>query len=181
MPKRNARKILRGFTFFEVILYLGLFAALAPALFQFFWNVLDLGNKDYASRRVFSDARLATERIDYFIRNAESIDTDNSVFDNANGKLVLNKFGGSGTLTLAIEDNKIMVAETGQPAAALNGPDSRVTGFTLTRYGDRATASEYVDFTLTLQSAQYDTARAPYQAATTLRAGAFLRNSGTSL
>ena len=176
------RKTLRGFSFVEVILYLGLFSVMATALFAFSWNVLDLGVKDRASRQVFSGARFITERINYFIRNASGIDADASVFNNADGKLVLKVLGSSDTVTITLQNGNVVLIETGQPATVLNGSDTKAGSLTFLNYGSPADGSEYIDFALTLESVKNDTeARSPYQATTTLQSGAFIRNDGTSL
>lgn len=178
---RKMRKTLRGFSFFEVILYLGLFSVMATALLQFSWNVLDLGTKDRTGRQVFSDARFVTQRIGYFIRNASGIDTGASIFDDADGKLVLRVLGSSDTVTIELQNGDVILTETGQPGVALNGDDTQAESLTFLDYGTEADGSEYVDLTLVLESAGNDTADSPYQAATTLRSGAFIRNSGTGL
>lgn len=179
MPdKKIVQKTLRGFSFFEVILYLGLFSVMATALLQFSWDVFDVGIKDRTGRRVFSDARFVTERINYFIRNAGGIDTVTSVWNDPNGKLVLNKLGSSDTVTIDIQNGDVVLTETGQPAVVLNGNDTIVESLTFLDYGTRADRSEYVDFTLSLESAKNDAARSPYQATTTIESGAFIRNSG---
>jgi hypothetical protein len=136
------------------------------------------GYQGRVSRHVFSDARFVTERIDYFIRNAGSINTGASVWNDANGKLVLNKLGSSDIVTIDIQNGAVVLTETGRPAVVLNGADSKVESLTFLNYGTRADRSEYVDFTLVLESAGNDTADSPYQATTTIRSGAFIRNSG---
>lgn len=181
MKKAKQTKTLRGFTFFEVIIYLGLFSLLATALFQFAWNVFDLEMKDRTSRRVFSDARFVSERVNYFIRNAGGVDAGASVFENTNGKLVLNVLDSSDTITIEIQNGNVVLAETGQAAVNLNSNDTKATGLTFTRYGSEAEGSEYIDFTLALESEQNDTARSPYQSETEIQSGAYIRNSATGL
>lgn len=177
----KTRKTLRGFSFFEVILYLGLFSLMATALFQFSWNVFDLGIKDRASRRVFFDARFIAERVNYFIRNSASVDADASVFENAHSRLVLNALDSSDTVTMEIQNGNVVLTETGEPAVVLNSADTQVVNLTFLKYGAEADGSEYIDFTLTLESAGNDSARSPYQATTTLQSGAYIRNSETGL
>lgn len=177
----KTRKTLRGFSFFEVILYLGLFSLMATALFQFSWNVFDLEAKDRTSRRVFSDARFIAERVNYFIRNSGGVDANASVFENANGKLVLNVLDSSDTITVEVQNGNVVLTETGEPAVVLNNADTRVENLTFLKYGEAGDGSEYVDFTLTLESVGNDTARSPYQATTTLQSGAYIRNSTAGL
>lgn len=172
------KKTLRGFSFFEVILYVGLFALMATALFQFSWNVFDIGTKERTGRRLFSDARFVTERINFFIRNASGIDATTSVWNDPNGKLVLNQLGSSDTVTIEVGNGEIILTESGQGPVTLHGSDTQVVGLTFLSYGSRDDGSEYVGFTLSLESVKNNSADSPYQATTIIQSGAFIRNSG---
>lgn len=176
------KKKLRGFSFFEVILYLALFSAMAMALLQFSWNVLDLGTKDQTARRVFSDARFVTERVKALARSAESIDTNASFFDVSNGKLVVKKIGSSDTMTIDIQNGNVVLTETGNPGVVLNSSDSKVGSLSFSEYGSRGEASEYISFTLVLKSAKNDSeVSSLYKTSTTIEGGVFIRNSGVGL
>jgi hypothetical protein len=177
----KTRKTLRGFSFFEVIIYLGLFSMMATALFQFSWDVFDLGTKDRTSRRVLADARFVTERVNYFIRNAGGVDTNASVFGDANGKLVLNVLDSGNTVTIELQNGNIVLTETGQVAVNLNSNDTKTASLAFIKYGSSEDGSEYIDFTFALESAQNNSSRSPYQAATTLQSGAYIRNSEAGL
>lgn len=171
------QKTLRGFGFFETILYLALFSLMATALLNFSWDVLDLGTKERSSRSVFSDARFASERINYFIRHSAGIDTGNSVFGSNSGKLVLNTLGDSGdTVTIDIQSGNLVLSETGRTDVVLNSPLTQVEGLEFHRYGTVEDGSEYVDFTLTLQSVNYEESVSSQQARTSVQGGAFIRN-----
>lgn len=176
------KKKLRGFSFFEVVLYLALFSAMATALLQFSWNVIDLGVKDRTARQVFSDARFIAERIDFFIRNAESIDTNASLLDASNGKLVLKKIGSSDTVTIDIQNGDVTLTETGTPGVILHSSDSKAESLLFSEYGSRSEGSEYVHFVLALKSTKNDdTISSQYKTSTTIKGGAFIRNSGVGL
>lgn len=176
---RNTRP---GFSFFETILYLALFSLLAVGLFHFSFDVLDLGTKDRTSRHVFSDARFVAERMKYFIRNASGIDENASILDDANGKIVLEQVGSSDTVTISIDDGVVALTQANHPGASLSSPDSRVQSLTFQKYGTDTDGSEYVGFVLVLESAGNDTtAPSAYEATTTLRGGASIRNSGIGL
>ncbi|MEI8097144.1 MAG: type II secretion system protein [Candidatus Moraniibacteriota bacterium] len=176
------KKKLRGFSLFEVILYLGLFSMMATALLQFSWNVLDLGTKDRTARQVFSDARFITERLNSFVRSAESIDTGASTWNDPNGKLVLDALGSSDTRTITIQNGNIILAETGNPDVILNSLDSKVESLTFSKYGSRDETSEYVEFVFIMKSAKNDESpSSQYKTMTTINGGAFIRNSGVGL
>lgn len=176
------RRALRGFSFFETILYLALFSLLAVGLFRFSFDVLDLGTKDRTSRQVFSDARFVADRIRYFIRNASGIDTDASVWDDSDGRIVLGEVGSSDTMTISTSNGRVMLTETGQSEVALHSSASKVRSLTFQKYGSQTDGSEYIGFVLVLESGASDTIPpAEYGAITTLQGGASIRNSGVGL
>ena len=172
------KKNLKGFTLFEVILYLAIFFLMAVALLNFSWDMLDLGTKDRTLRTTVSDARFISERLTSLIRTSSGVDDGASVLDDDNGRLVLKKLGSSDTVTIDIQNGLVTVTETGQPAVALHSADTEVPILRFQKYGSAADGSEYAGFSLALQSVGTGTARAPYEAMTTLRGGAFLRNNG---
>lgn len=173
------RKTLKAFSFFEVILYLGLFSLLATALLTFSWDVLDLSDKNETGQYVFSDARFVSERLGTLVRKASGIDTEASVLDDSNGKLVLNQIGSSDTVTVELVSGRVMLTESGSEAVALHSLSTQVASLTFQKYGTSEDGSEYVGYTLVFEAAKNDeNAPSRYQAATTLESGAFIRNSG---
>lgn len=176
------RRTRSGFSFFETILYLALFSLLAVTLFRFSFDAFGLGIKDRISRHVFSDARFVTSRMNSILRNAAGIDTGGSVWNDPDGKVVLEQVGSSDTVTISIENGRVTLTETGHPGVTLHSSESKVRELTFQKYGSREDGSEYVGFVLKLESAANDTAApAEYGVITTLRGGAFIRNSGIGL
>lgn len=169
---------LRGFTFFEVILYLGIFSLMATALLNFSWDMIDLGTKDRTYRGVVSDGRFVSERLENIMRSSAGIDADASVFDDANGRLVLLRLETSDTVTIDLQDGRVTLTETGRSPVALHSAETRAASLVFQKYGLADDGSEYAGFMLTLESAGYGTTRAPYDATTTIRSGAFIRNNG---
>jgi len=163
-------------------LYLGLFSLLATALLHFSWNVLDLGVKERTSRQVLSDARFLSERMTFFIRNAESLDESASAFDTASGKLVLKKMNSSDTQSIDIQNGMLMLTETGSSSLALHSNDSKVESLVFSHYGSQSDHSEYVSFVLTLASARNsEISPSQYQGTIVVHGGAFIRNSRNGL
>jgi hypothetical protein len=118
----------------------------------------------------------------YLIRNASGIDTGASVWNDGDGKIVLEEVGSSDTMTISISNGRVMLTETGQSGVALHSAESKVRSLTFQKYGSQSDGSEYVGFELVLESASSDTALpAEYGATTTLQGGASLRNSGIGL
>jgi type II secretory pathway pseudopilin PulG len=172
------KMILRGFTLFETILYLAIFSILSMALLAFSWNMSDLETKEQVSRQVFSDTRFVTERLTYLIRSASSVDTGASVFDDADGQLVLEYPGTSDTTTIDIRSGRVTLIETGSDPVTLHASSDVVSELRFEHDGSSSDGSEYVGFIITLQSEQLASgqSRAPYEASTTMHSGAFLRN-----
>lgn len=176
------KRMLRGFSLIEVILYLGLFSVMATALFYFSWNVLELGTKDQISREVLADARILSERMSFFIRNAEGIDEGLSSFDTADGELVLRKMGSSDTIRIDVQNGGVFLTETGNPSVALHSSLSKVENISFSKYGSPADHSEYISFIIALSSAKSGSQTpSQYQKAMIVKGGAFIRNSGTGL
>ncbi len=173
-----AMKTLKGFTFFEVILYLGIFSLMAVMLFDFSWNMLDMGTKERSARQTFSEARMTVERIRYEIRRASGIDAGASVFDDDDGKLVLERLGSSDTVTIEIENGVVTLTETGQSAVALHSAETVASALRFTEYGSATDKSEYAQFTLTLEAFLAGSPDWPRDTRTELRSGAHIRHSG---
>lgn len=169
-------KTLRAFSFFEVLIYMGIFSLIATGLLAFAWDVLHLSEQDRAARQVYSEARVTSERLKYLIRNSAGIDVPASRMSDADGKLVLNQLGSSGTLTIDLDGGRIRLSESGQGEVKLTSANVRVTDLTFLDYGSAADASEFVSFSLTLESPSET--RPTAAAATTIESGAFIRNSG---
>jgi hypothetical protein len=167
---------MKGFTLFETLLYLGIFAILSFGLLAFTWNISDLGIKENVSRQASSDARFVVMRLETLIRESASVDEGSSVFDDANGRLVLGQPGSSDTVTISLSGGRVTLMGTGMDPVVLHASATAVSELRFEHAGSAADGSEYVGFTLVMRSAQYGETRAPYNAATTLRSGAFLRN-----
>lgn len=174
------KKVYKGFSLLETILYLGIFSVMATALLQLSWDILDLGAKDRVSRRVFSDARFMTERINFFIRNAEGIDTGSSSL--GDGKLVLTQPGTSDTVTLEVQNEQLVLTETGNASVVMTGSDARIQSLVFLESGSDTDGSHYVGYTIIVGSKRYDQdVRASYKMTTTLQSGALIRNAQTGL
>lgn len=170
------KKPLRGFTFVEVILYIGLFALLGTALFTFAWDMLRLSHEGNTERLVTEEARFALERMKYSIRGATGIDGDNSIFESADGKLVLDLPGTSDTVTFERESGQLTMQVSGQDKVALHSQDLRVTTLRFERFTGSDQSPEYIDIQATFETAV--TAPSEYVSTLTVETGASLRNLG---
>lgn len=76
----KGKKNLRAFTLIEVLLYVGIAGIVLASLVGFGWNMIGIGVKSGAHADVVSNARLASEKLSFFIREATDIDVANSNF-----------------------------------------------------------------------------------------------------
>lgn len=173
------RTSLKGFSYFEVILYLGLFSLLATTVLTFSWNVLDLADKQHTDESLFSDARFLSEKLNTLIRSSSGIDTDASLLNDEQGKLVLSQLNSSDTVTIEIINNQVVLTPSGSETVTLHTSASKIKSLLFQKYGTLEDKSEYIGYTLVLDTVQTDT-NSPfrYQTSTTLESGAYIRNSG---
>jgi hypothetical protein len=173
------RTSLKGFSFFEVILYLALFSLFATALLTFSWDVLHLVDKQRTEESVFSDTRFVSEKLNALIRQSTGIDTEASVLENDEGKLVLAQPDSSDTITIEQINGQAFFTESGEEAVGLNSPATAIESLSFQKYGSSEDGSEYIFYILTVTGvADAETTPSRYQASATLQGGAFIRNSG---
>jgi hypothetical protein len=165
-----------GFTLFEVLLYLGIFSIMSFGLLAFHWNISDLGVKENVSRQASSDARFIASRLETLIRESASVDGGSSVFDDANGQIVLGQPGSSDTVTVSVVSGRVTLMGTSIDPVALHSSATEASELRFEHRGSASDGSEYVGFVLSIRSVQSGHTRAPYNASSTIRSGAFLRN-----
>lgn len=170
------KKKLHGFTFIEVILYIGLFSLLGTALLTFTWDIFKLSEEGNTERLVTEGGRFVMERMKYDIRGAAGVDTEASVFDSANGKLVLEKLGSSDTVTFELQNGQVVMQESGQEAVVLQPRNTYATALLFERFSPPDHSVEYITITLTFETILQ--APIEYASSLTLETGAVIRNLG---
>src|ERR1700683_242043 len=65
----------KGFTYIDLLLYIGLVVIILSALIPFAWNAIETGVKSTTEQEVFSNAQYISERLKYEIRNATGINS----------------------------------------------------------------------------------------------------------
>lgn len=86
----------KGFTLIELIIYVGIAAAVLVLIVNFSWNVIGSGVKVNVSSELTQNGRLAMEKLTQEIHAAEDIVTGSSTFASHPGVLTLD-LAGSGT------------------------------------------------------------------------------------
>jgi hypothetical protein len=135
----------------EVILYIGLFLLLGTALFTFAWDTIRLTQVSNAERLMTTEGRLSLELMKYHLRRAHGVVTDQSVFGDTQGVLVLDQPGVSDTLTFSVNDGILTLQVSGEEPQALHSEDIRTRGLVFEHMQDSAHDVEYIRVAITLE------------------------------
>ena len=168
------KKNVRAFTFIEVIVYIGLFSLLGTALFSFAWDMIVLKEKSYTQQTITEEARLSLEYMKFQIRNSAGIDEANSSWDNNNGKLVVEIFGSSDTVTFEKENGGIIMRRSGRDSVRMHSRDFQARDLIFESYRDRAGKVSSVGIQVTLETPENISQE--YRAVFSLKTSVSLRN-----
>lgn len=164
-------KHLPGFTYIEMILYLGIVTLMMTALIPFAWNAIEGGAKSATQQEVYSQASYISERIQHEIRNASGINSVSptqislSTADPATNPTIISLTSGN----LALQQG----AST---PISLNSQNITVSSLTFTNYSSSDNKTKNIQFVFTL-NAYYTTSRQEYNAATTIEGDAEVRSN----
>jgi len=142
IKKLLAKKQQQGFTLIELILYIALLSIFLSGAIIFAWDVIYSREKAHAQRMVNQSASTAMMRIDYEIRNAETI---NSITPT---QLVLSRSGS--TTTFNLNGTTLEISLNGSGPFPLTSNQTRVTNlvFSETNTALANTKGVTVDITL---------------------------------
>ena len=73
MQNHTQQQNKRGFTFIEMLLYMGIVSFILTAIVSFAWSIIYLGEKNNTQQEISAAARLISERLTREIRNAQAI------------------------------------------------------------------------------------------------------------
>jgi prepilin-type N-terminal cleavage/methylation domain-containing protein len=131
----------KGFTLLEMIIYVVIFAIILFVMVQLFWQVQLSDIKGRVSRETKENASQVMEIFKHYVRQADDMNTGDSVFDSNPGVLSLEDDGtviidtytkdvmvGEGTQTI----RKLRLTEGGNPALDLTSDHVNVDNFVLT-------------------------------------------------
>jgi Tfp pilus assembly protein PilW len=143
----------RGFTFIELLLYMGLVAVFMTAVTYFAWDA-SLGNvKARVYQEVQENFRFASQRLQVDIRNAGGIDAASSSFGvnlAANPGTKLRLLGSAPYPTeFRVDQGALQIKRGASDWVALTSSSVEVTNLTFTNLTD--TGSENVHFSLTVR------------------------------
>lgn len=170
------KRTLRGFTFIEVLLYIGILSILGTALFTFAWDTLELSQKSRSDEKVLEESQFILEKITFLLRGAQGVNEAESVWDDANGKLVMNLLGTSDTLTIEQQNRQLTLQRTNEDPVAFHASDFQTSRILFERYRKTDSSISSVGITLTLETRSG--MGNEYTTLATLSTAVFLRNLG---
>lgn len=169
----------KGFTFIEMLLYMGIVSFILTAIVSFAWNIIYLGVKNNTQQEITTATRLVSERLKYEIRNAQAIGPsdfgDNFATDSTKNISLLEKSPRDVT-QFFVQDGKLFIQEDGATAVALQSDTTKITNLVFTNYSSDDAATQQIGFTLTVET-WYPNAgeRQEYQGSMTIESSAEVR------
>jgi type II secretory pathway pseudopilin PulG len=165
-----------GFSLIELLLYIGLVALFLTAATTSLWDII-LGNvKSGVHQEVQENLRYAAHRIQFEIRNADSVNPgsgfDINLATNPSEKISLSVPDPDNPTEFRVSGGVLHIKRGDGSWAALTSSALEVTDLTFTDLGD--TASEYLEFTVTVKY-KNPSGRSQWEKEATFRGAAQLR------
>lgn len=131
LKRVSAAKFLTGFTFVELLVYIGLFAVISVLVVNTILMTIKAFNVFRVSQNINSNAELAMERMTREIRLADEINDVLSVFNGHPGQLFLNTInpqtGATTTIEFFLATTTLMVREAAASAQILTSSKALIT------------------------------------------------------
>ncbi len=179
LPKRIHTQ--RGFTLIEMLLYVAVAGIVLTSLVAFGWNVVGIGTKNGVYHDVVSNARLASEKLTFFIREATDIDTANSNFgvniaSTPGSKVTLRGVAPNDPIVIDVSSGTLRVAFGASEPVALTSSNIIVSSLVFTNASSVDGASKNIGFILQLGTTS-GSGRFEYASSTAIRSSAELRSN----
>ncbi len=143
------KKIEKGFTLIELILYMGLFCVLVSVLSGIFTAVIDTQLNSKATASVDQDGRYILAKLIYDMQSASSSAIPSaSSLGSPSATLQLNT--SAGTYTYASNSGNLQLTNA-NGTNNLNSVDTQISGLTFTRIGN-GTATDTIRVNFTVKS-----------------------------
>lgn len=165
----------KGFTLLEAIVYVFIFTIIIGMVSAFSFNLIKTKNKLRAERQTYQEAVYILQRITSRVRQAPGIDTGNSDFGQAEGKLILKSPTITANLTQFYLEDDLVWEKIGDATAVAVSSD-RMTVQEL-RFEQVVSSDTQSSIEINIQIDYNDQGRADLTASTTLSANASLRNN----
>src|SRR5476651_1037842 len=118
-----------GFTFIELLLYIGIVTIMLTSLIPFAWSVIEIGSASSTEQEISSNARYISERIKYEIRNSLGINSLSST------QIVLCETNGACATTpttITYSSPNVTIQNKGAAAVSLNSIDASISSLSFT-------------------------------------------------
>lgn len=170
----------KGFTFIEVILYMGIVILMIGAIIPFMLSVIDFGIKNNTQQEVYAASRYVSERIKYEVRNAQALDVsdfDVNIASDEAKQFAVHQVGSSDSKRFFIANNTLFIQKGSEAPVALTSDDIHITNLVFTNHSTSDGTKEAVEFSITVE-AHYPMAflRQEYKESVTIKSGARVRS-----
>lgn len=110
----------KGFTLVEILFYFSIVSVLLLAGMTFAIQILNVTSLSNNLHELQANRDFITQKITTTMQTAESIDVNNSTFDNDAGKLSLNMQTGATPVQFYMQNGKVYIKEGSATAVQLN-------------------------------------------------------------
>lgn len=171
----------RGFTLIEMLLYVAVAGIVLTSLVGFGWNMIGIGAKNGTHHDAVSNARLASEKLTFFIREATDIDTANSNFgvnlaSVSGSKVTLRGVAPNDPIVFDVSSGTLRVTLGASAPIALVSDNISVSSLVFANASSLNGKSKNVGFTLQLGTTS-GSGRFEYASSTALRSSAEIRSN----
>lgn len=155
----NKNKKLPGLTLIEVLMYLFIFGVIFGSVIFFFFDINDITRESQENVNLDRYNTFVSLHLKESIKYADSINGATSVFDNDNGRLVLNT--SSGQITYELDQAALEVTRT--TTTNLTPPGIEVDSFNLVRILDDEDMLRGLKLNFTLSTDNVDNLTKSYE------------------
>jgi type II secretory pathway pseudopilin PulG len=170
----------KGFTFIEMLLYMGIVSFILTAIVSFAWNIIYVDVKNNTQQELSTATRLISERLKYEIRNAQAIGAsdfgDNLAQDESKTLSLLEKSPRDST-RFFVQNGKLFIQEDTATALAVQSDNTKITNLVFTDYSSGDNLTQQIGFTFTVEANYPDAGnRQEYQGSITAESSAEVRS-----
>lgn len=147
----NKKKLNRGFTIMEVLIYVFILGIISVAIITASLAVMSSFNKTKITRNILESGNNTLERITREIRQSNSVDVANSSLGSNPGVLMLNSTDGAGspkTIRFIIENGALNIYQNGSLTGNLLNQNVNITNLIFRRISTGEGEAVKIEMTL---------------------------------
>lgn len=169
----------KAFTLIETLLYIGIAGIVLVSLVGFGWNMIGLSVKSATHADAVANARLASEKLSFFIREATDIDAANSTFgvnlaSVPGSKMTLRAAAPDDPIVVDVSGGTLRVARAAASPVSLTSSNVRVSRLIFVNASALDGSTKNIGFTVDVETLSGSN-RFEYRSAISLRTSAELR------